>query len=374
MTEDKAKVFIASSVEGLDIAYALQENLEHSAEMTVWSQGVFDLSEYTLDELVNELDRFDFAIFVFSFEDLSKIRDEEIRTTRDNVIFELGLFIGRIGRQRCYVIMPRSADKLHLPTDLLGIKPATYSPERSDKNIQAALGPACNQMRRLIKKHGVRKKEHSIVSVDVLQQISAAGLTALYQSRDDYGKYRRDASSIDRYVSTAEESIHMVSINLMTGLPFHGLCSALKAKLNNKNNSFSVVISLLNPWNMNLMKALSPVLDIKPNKLSESILDTLKELSTLRGELSSEARGRFTILVHNAIPFGSAIMLDVFSGKGRIQIETKPYKAPLRKSIAFEVTDTGSSEIFSNLKDGYCKLLDDAQDYDTLVVYPERRT
>ena len=35
------QVFIASSTEGLDIAYSVQDLLDNNAECTVWDQGVF---------------------------------------------------------------------------------------------------------------------------------------------------------------------------------------------------------------------------------------------------------------------------------------------------------------------------------------------
>jgi predicted nucleotide-binding protein len=63
--EKKLRVFIGSSVESLEIAYAIQENLEHQAEPTVWPQGVFDLSKSTLGSLSEVLENTDFGIFVF---------------------------------------------------------------------------------------------------------------------------------------------------------------------------------------------------------------------------------------------------------------------------------------------------------------------
>lgn len=150
----RPRLFVASSLEGLEIAYAIQENLEYVAEVTVWSQGVFQPSGYTLDELTTSLDEFDFGTFVFSPDDVLKVRDKEQLAVRDNVLFELGLFIGRIGRERCFIVSPRGVAEMHLPTDLLGVTPSTYEPTRQDGNLAAALGPACNKLRKVIERSG----------------------------------------------------------------------------------------------------------------------------------------------------------------------------------------------------------------------------
>lgn len=62
----KPKLFIGSSVEGLEVAYSIQENLKYISESTVWDQGVFNLSESTLESLIKILENSDFGVFVFS--------------------------------------------------------------------------------------------------------------------------------------------------------------------------------------------------------------------------------------------------------------------------------------------------------------------
>ena len=183
MTKDKPQIFIASSVEGLDVAYAAQELLEYNAECTVWDQGVFDPSSYTIPDLIERLKITDYGIFVFSIDDTAKIRGKEEEIVRDNVILELGLFMGAIGQKNCFIIIPDGDEKIHLPTDLAGITMLKYNAKRKDGNLKAALGPSINKIRNVINKKKITKK---VISEDVIEQIYTIGLSAFYSSRDDY--------------------------------------------------------------------------------------------------------------------------------------------------------------------------------------------
>lgn len=152
----KPRLFIGSSSENLTVAYAIQENLEAVAEVTVWTQGVFNPSKFNLEALSEALFEADFGVFVFAPDDVTSMRGLNRPVVRDNVIFELGMFVGRLGRERCFIIVPREEQQdLHLPTDLLGLAPGTYESIRRDGNLRAALGPACNAVSRAIERLGV---------------------------------------------------------------------------------------------------------------------------------------------------------------------------------------------------------------------------
>jgi len=127
--------------------------------------GYFNLSRYTIESLLDALEETDFGVFVFAPDDITKIQGKDYQTVRDNVVFELGLFIGRLGRERSFIVIPRDAEEFHLPTDLLGITPATFDADRQDGNYVAALGPACNRIRKAITKFG--KVEELSVASDI---------------------------------------------------------------------------------------------------------------------------------------------------------------------------------------------------------------
>ena len=146
----KPKVFIGSSTEALKIAYAIQENLEYDALCKVWTQGIFQLSGRALDNLLDAVKECDFAVLVFQADDILKIRDHTLKTVRDNVVFELGLFVGGLGKERVFFLIPKESEEIHLPTDLIGVTPGQYVPPDSDEDLLSAIGPFCNRVRRQI--------------------------------------------------------------------------------------------------------------------------------------------------------------------------------------------------------------------------------
>lgn len=149
-------IFVGSSSEGLGAAKALQAGLADAADITLWTQGIFQPSFGYLESLVKALDQADFAVLVLTPDDVTASRGEERDSPRDNVVFELGLFIGRLGRQRCFFVHEKAAG-LKIPSDLLGIAGATYA-RRSDSNMAAALGPVCTTIEGRLRDLGVRTR------------------------------------------------------------------------------------------------------------------------------------------------------------------------------------------------------------------------
>jgi hypothetical protein len=136
----QSKVFIGSSREASQLAKALQHELRDVAHSQVWSQGLFRIGSVALEELVRVVNGFDFGIFVFAPDDVVKMRDKEYSAVRDNVLFELGMFVGKLGAHRSFFVVPQANDNLHLPSDLAGIAPAKY--DANERNLQVAVAPA----------------------------------------------------------------------------------------------------------------------------------------------------------------------------------------------------------------------------------------
>ena len=203
----KKRIFIGSSTESISVAYALQQNLEREFECTVWSQGIFTLSSTTIDSLNKTLNNLDYAIFVFNADDLALIRGNTQPITRDNVIFELGLFIGKLGKENNFIIVP-SGKEIHFPSDLLGITVAYYDPERSDGNLQASTGPACNQIRNALLPKQISSPGNEIIqkdqNVNTIEETSSTNKNNWMVMYFDK-KYAESIEKIDNTIKTVKD-------------------------------------------------------------------------------------------------------------------------------------------------------------------------
>lgn len=163
------RIFVASSTEGKKIATAFHTRLQDalnaakiSAKVEMWMHK-FDLSRTAIESLEIVANEADFAVVVMTPDDIKVIRRTREATPRDNLVFELGLFIGALGRDRAIVIR-KTAEKskgaagdLKLPSDILGMMVLSYE-AKSPKTLKASIQTACDSLIRQIRDRGPRPK------------------------------------------------------------------------------------------------------------------------------------------------------------------------------------------------------------------------
>lgn len=119
-------IFIGSSRESLPIAQAISTSIPADlAIVQLWTNDVFGPSHFPIEDLETQLDRADFAVLVLGPDDRVESRGTEQDAPRDNVVFELGLFMGACTHRRVFLATPRGLD-VKIPSDLLGLTPLYY--------------------------------------------------------------------------------------------------------------------------------------------------------------------------------------------------------------------------------------------------------
>jgi CRP/FNR family transcriptional regulator, cyclic AMP receptor protein len=152
----RPELFLGSSKESLAVAHEVQKRLSGDAfEVRLWTCDVFPPGGVPLDDLLMQAHRADFAVLVCNPDDFVTSRSKQQNAPRDNVVLELGIFVGQLGRERVYMLRPSDSD-IKVPTDLLGITPLIYSILDSRCSLASALEPCCNDLRKAIQRLGVR--------------------------------------------------------------------------------------------------------------------------------------------------------------------------------------------------------------------------
>lgn len=148
-------LFIGSSVGGVGIANKLQSLLCHDQiDVNVWSFGVFEASGTTIQSLEEKAQQADFAALVMTPDDVVQSKGVTHQAPRDNVVFELGLFMGAIGRPRTFMVKANNGSLKQI-SDLLGVTPVDY-PDGPADTLTNRLNVAATTIREAVAKLGVR--------------------------------------------------------------------------------------------------------------------------------------------------------------------------------------------------------------------------
>ncbi|WP_217559941.1 TIR domain-containing protein [Paenibacillus sp. GbtcB18] len=159
----KPKVFIGSSREAIPIAEGVLENLSPAAQVNPWFAGAFNPGRYTMEDLDKQVQNNDFALFILSTDDVVQIRGKQYASARDNTIFEMGLFMSRLGRERVFFLLPdhipesvneTAVGGLRTPSDLFGVNALTFEiRSEADEWVQATAA-ACSTVKRKMRELG----------------------------------------------------------------------------------------------------------------------------------------------------------------------------------------------------------------------------
>lgn len=149
-SREKPVVFVGSSVEGLAFARAIQAACHHDPWVTrIWTDDVFGVGATPIESLTTQLEQVDFGLLVVTADDVVEARGSSSSCPRDNIIFELGLLMGALGRERTFMVRLREERDLKLPTDLMGVKALEVVPGLAT-DLASRVGPAVNELRGIV--------------------------------------------------------------------------------------------------------------------------------------------------------------------------------------------------------------------------------
>jgi len=135
----KVKIFVGSSSEAEEQRLKVLEILEKNERVIPVSwEKVFEAGDFSLESLLNAINDVDSAILIATLDDKTWYRGSEGYTPRDNVLFELGLFMGCLGRKKVGLIVCKDAEgnSPKIPTDLDGYNYIGFSEEKEATNVR----------------------------------------------------------------------------------------------------------------------------------------------------------------------------------------------------------------------------------------------
>ena len=116
----------------------------------MWTEGFFPVTEIALKTFLKQILCYDAAVVVLGDDDIRRDPahpEKDQHVPRDNVIFELGACMSRLGTKKTFIVCPDSPEVV-LPSYFQGVGRLSYEAARAATNPHAAVGRACDAVAR----------------------------------------------------------------------------------------------------------------------------------------------------------------------------------------------------------------------------------
>jgi predicted nucleotide-binding protein len=115
-------IFIASAAEDLTAANMVKTQMVALGynNSTVWNEGIFHPTVTVFEQLLTFAAKFDFAILIWGGADITVSRGQSFASPHDNVVFEAGLFLGALGKERVFILTDKTRS-VEIPSDFSGV-------------------------------------------------------------------------------------------------------------------------------------------------------------------------------------------------------------------------------------------------------------
>lgn len=170
----------------MGLAQAVRVHLGADHDCVLWNDAhVFRAGEQPIESLERVGGNSQFAVFVATADDVTILRGDVPRpSVRDNVLVEYTLFIGALGRHRCFFLIPRAdRDGSRFPTDLVGLTMFGVDDVASDADpvtLQRAVATACQKVEvQIAQLRGEERRRHREASLAVQRNSTRGTLGSL---------------------------------------------------------------------------------------------------------------------------------------------------------------------------------------------------
>lgn len=198
--KEKKRIFIGSSAESKKIADAIYSYFEYGHDASIWS-AAFDASTVTIKEIIKQAEKNDFAIMILGEDDILESRGETYSAARDNVILELGIFIGALGLENCFIVIPSSSShKIKIASDLSGVTLLRYNSDK--QNPSESVLTACRNIEDVINKAPEDKTEENETKTSEIMGFNSIR-SELISKTFDLDSVRIQSESLTQLIKTA---------------------------------------------------------------------------------------------------------------------------------------------------------------------------